>query len=141
MSELSSDIANMGELGQPNVKKRGRRHHRHGHERRRCPFCRRHLCRRSKPAGAFESCLLLILLRPFKCRGCRARNYGFLFWERMAWAPSQVRFFLLAAAIVALTVLLFFSPFFESNSKDQGLWKCPEGPCRGPKSATRPEVA
>ena len=49
-----------------------------------CPRCRSNDVRRSLRRGAFEFLVLpLLLLRPFRCRICDQRYYGYVFSRRM----------------------------------------------------------
>jgi len=44
-----------------------------------CPHCRNKAIRRSKRRGMLESSLLsLIYVRPFRCKDCDYRFYGFI---------------------------------------------------------------
>ncbi len=55
---------------------------------RRCPVCRSTQVRRSRMEW-LEMLALLVLLRPYRCRDCQKRYFGFVFAKREKHEPSR----------------------------------------------------
>lgn len=56
---------------------------------RRCPLCGGLQVLRSRRQGVFEVLLLpMVLLRPFRCRQCSTRFFGFFFRKRVVPLPE-----------------------------------------------------
>src|SRR5512143_1125268 len=64
----------------------------------RCWRCGASKVRRSRSDGFIDAAASLLLLRPFRCKGCRVRFYGLRFWEP---SPARLRVRLSPARVPA----------------------------------------